>query len=167
MLKLEVFKDVEIPADCQGEDPEEERVPDADVMQDLFEKEGERREVPLTQDEQDQDAKDNAKFAKVFKEVGDTMEYQVLDYAVPLKTRRTSEVLKAVQSLYLQLRAEGLPLMRIHSDRARELRTPQLREWLLERNVLQTTGEAQTPQSNGKAERAVKRLKTRAKTLLL
>ena len=167
MPKLEVFKDVEIPADCDGEDGTPEAEEEDKVFVELFDSEGvEEEPIPLTQDEENQDAEDNAKFARVFKEVGDSMEYQVLHFAVPLVTRRTMEVFAAVRRLYLQLRAEGLPLVRLHSDRAREFRTQPLREWLSARDVLQTTGEAQAPQSNGRAEGLVKRLKTRSKTLL-
>ena len=52
------------------------------------------------------------------------------------------------------------------ADRARELRGRGIRQWLLQRDVYPTTGEAQVPQSNGKAEQVVKTLKRRARTLL-
>ena len=120
----------------------------------------------LSPEEEAVDKEDNEHFEKIFKEVGDSMGYQVLHFAIPMETRRTQEVCGAVQRLYLQLRAEGLPLVRLHSDHARELRTPILRDLLRARDVLQTTGEAQSPESNRKAERIVKALKIRAKTLL-
>ena len=91
------------------------------------------------------------------------MEYQVLRFATPMVSRWTAEVHRAIQQLHFQLRAEGLPVVRVHSDRARELKTPQLCEWLAARDILQTTGEAQAPQTNGKAEQVVKQLKTRGK----
>ena len=70
-----------------------------------------------------------------------------------------------MKHLYLQIRSEGLPVTRVHSDRARELRGSKLRAWLLHRDVLPTTGEAQAPQTNGRAEAGVKRAKVRTKTL--
>ena len=130
MPKLEVYKDVEIPPDCDGESsPEDQAERPAGEPPDVFDEDagGEVR-APLSQEEEEQDARDNEKFARVFREVGDSMEYQVLHFATPMVTRRTAEVHRAVQQLYLQLRAEGLPVVRVHSDRARELRTPQLRE---------------------------------------
>ena len=106
------------------------------------------------------------RYNKLLKDVGELPEYQVLHYAIPLRTRIASEVDTAVKSLYLQLRGEGLPVTRIHSDRARELRGRDLRSWLIARDVMPTCGESQVPQTNGRAEAAVKRAKRRTKALL-
>ena len=164
MPKLEVW-DIPIPEDWDDEDMGAPEVGE-DLLEDLFGPDDDGEPPEISPEEEAVDKEDNERFEKIFKEVGDSMEYQVLHFAIPMETRRTQEVCGAVQGLYLQLRAEGLPLVRLHSDRARELRTPVLRDWLRAGDVLQTTGEAQSPQSNGKAERAVKALKTRAKTLL-
>ena len=89
---------------------------------------------------------------ELVREVGDTPHYQELRFAVPMRSRRSSEVNSRVRLLYLQIWAEGQPVLRCHSDRALELRNRRLREWLSERGVLCTTGEAQSPQQNGRAE---------------
>ncbi|CAE7030894.1 GIP [Symbiodinium sp. CCMP2456] len=102
----------------------------------------------------------NAQYNELVAEVGDTMDYQVLRYAVPMRSRRASEVNARVRQMYLQVRADGLEVFRLHSDRATELCNRRLREWLLERGVLATTGEAQTPQQNGRAEATVKFVKS-------
>ena len=68
--------------------------------------------------------------------------------------------------MYLQVKADGLEVFRLRSDRATELCNRRLREWLLERGVLATTGEAQTPQQNGRAEATVKFVKTEARLLM-
>ena len=70
----------------------------------------------------------------------------------------------AVQELFLTLKAEGLPIARVHA--ARELRTVPLRKWLLERGALCTYTEGQAPQANGRAESAVKWIKAQARKLL-
>ena len=75
-------------------------------------------------------------------------------------------VLKAIQEVVLQLRSEHLPTVRIHADRAHELRSEALRQWSLDNNILLTRTEGQAPQSNGTAERAVRFLKGRARSLL-
>ena len=106
------------------------------------------------------------KISRGCSEIGDTLEYQNLHYMIPLKSRQAAEVEAAIRLLYVQIRAEGLPLQRVHSDRARELRGRNIRQWLLQRDVYPTTGEAQVPQSNGRAEQVVKTLKRRARTLL-
>ena len=108
-------------------------------------------------------------FKKLFgEEVGDgNPEFQVLYVAHPLRTRTTNEIGAAVQEIYLKLRAEGFPIVRVHADRVRELRGTALRRWLLQRGTIATYTEGQSPQSNGRAEAAVKWMKNQAKRLLL
>ena len=153
------YKDIPIPKEP---DFEPEAIPGEE---DFLEEQG-PQDPPLDPKDQAELEQSNEKFQALYKEIGDTMEYQTLHYAIPLKSRLMPEVDAAVKQLYLQIRAEGLPVTRVHSDRARELRGSGLREWLLHRDVLPTTGEAQAPQTNGRAEAGVKRAKTRAKTLL-
>ena len=159
MPKISGYKDVPI-----SEAEEGEVGPDHPQEEDLLEECG----PPDPLDPQDQEDLDrsNQRFQDLYKDIGDEMDYQTLHYAVPLRSRLMPEVEDAIKQVYLQLRAEGLPVTRAHSDRARELRGSKLRSWLLHRDVLPTTGEAQTPQTNGRAEAGVRRAKTRTKTLL-
>ena len=159
MPKLSGYKD----APVQEPDPEEEAVAEEEEWMD----EVEHREEPLDPKDEEELKRSKERYDELMKGIGDTMEYQVLHYAVPLRTRLMKEVDVAVKALYLQLRAEGLPVTRIHSDRARELRGADLRAWLVQRDVLPTCGEAQVPQTNGRAEAAVKQAKKRTKTLLM
>ena len=105
-------------------------------------------------------------FEKIFHEVGEGLEFDTFYVARPLRSRTSSEVYAAVQEVFLTLRAEGLPVSRVHADRARELRTVPLRRWLLERGALCTYTEGQAPQANGRAESAVKWVKAQARKLL-
>ncbi|CAE7777535.1 RE1 [Symbiodinium sp. CCMP2592] len=89
-----------------------------------------------------------------------------LYFMKPLKTKTGKEVMRAIQEVVLQLRQENLPVLRIHSDRAHEMRSPALRAWTLDNNIWLTRTEGQAPQSNGSAERAVRFLKGRARMLL-
>ncbi|CAE7214330.1 RE1 [Symbiodinium microadriaticum] len=125
--------------------------------------------LPSPEDQIDMDQKNDEyrKFYEdVYKEVGDPLKYQTLLYVVPLRSRQKVDVNAAMRRMYLQLRQEGHPVARVHSDRARELRSAALRQWLYEKDVWITTGEAQTPQQNGRAEAAVKNLKKYTKVLL-
>ena len=159
MPKLEGYKDVPIP-----EEPD--YAPElAQPEEDFLEEQG-PQDPPLEAEDQAELDKSNARFQALYKEIGDGMDYQTLHYAIPLKSRLMPEVEAAVKQMYLQIRSEGLPVTRVHSDRARELRGGSLRAWLLHRDILPTTGEAQAPQTNGRAEAGVKRAKTRTKVLL-
>ena len=84
----------------------------------------------------------------------------------PLKGKSGKQVMQAIQEIILELRRENLPVVRIHSDRAHELRSVGLREWTLNNGILLTRTEGQSPQSNGTAERAVRYLKGQARKLL-
>ncbi|CAE7884617.1 RE1 [Symbiodinium sp. KB8] len=105
-------------------------------------------------------------FKEVFSQVGGVEGYQVIYVSSMLRSRTTKDVLAAVQDLYLRLRAHGCPILRIHSDRARELRSDPLRKWLASHGTYTTYTEGQSPQANGRAEAAVKYAKTQTKRLL-
>ena len=160
MPKISGFKDVPVP---ESEDGEEARFPCGE--EDFLEECGPPDPAIDPEDQEDLD-RSNKRFQELYKDIGDEIEYQTLHYAVPLRSRLMPEVEDAIKQVYLQLRSEGLPVTRVHSDRARELRGSSLRAWLLHRDVLPTTGEAQAPQTNGRAEAGVRRAKTRTKTLL-
>ena len=89
-----------------------------------------------------------------------------LCYVKPLKSKKSKVVMQAIQEIVLELRNENLPVVRIHSDRAHELRSAGLREWALDQGILLTRTEGQSPQSNGTAERAVRFLKGKARLML-
>ncbi|CAE7308079.1 RE1, partial [Symbiodinium sp. KB8] len=89
-----------------------------------------------------------------------------LYFVMPLKTKKSKAVMQAIQEIVLQLKHENLPVVRIHSDRAHELRSPGLREWALDQSIMLTRTEGQSPQSNGTAERAVRYLKGKARLML-
>ncbi|CAE7216076.1 Cfap91 [Symbiodinium sp. CCMP2592] len=167
MPKIVGFKDYQIPEECgeEGDGPggvgDIPLDPDDDFLKEIYE-----REREVSREEEEGMNRANEEYKKLFADLKDTVEYQNLHFMIPLKTRTAPEVEAAIRLLYVQLRSEGLPLQRVHSDRARELRGEGIRKWLLERDVYPTTGEAQVPQTNGKAEQVVKQLKRRARTLL-
>ena len=57
-------------------------------------------------------------------------------------------------------------MVRVHSDRARELRSEPLKKWLASRGTYTTYTEGQSPQSNRRAESAVRFAKSNTKRLL-
>ena len=135
-------------------------------LEGVFDEEEEPPSMPIGDEEQAEWDRLNKEYNELVAEVGDVINYQVLRFAVPLRSRRAAEVNLKVRQLYLQIRAEGFPVWRFHSDRARELCNSRLRTWLAERGVIVTTGEAQSPQQNGRAESTVRFVKTEAKCLL-
>ncbi|CAE7392349.1 RE1 [Symbiodinium natans] len=121
---------------------------------------------PVEEEDDDYQKEMNERYKMIYKHIGDDIEYQTLHFAVPMETRTGKEVFAKVRDIYLELRRDGLPLTRIHSDRGRELKGQALRSWMSERDILATTGESQQPQQNGRAEALVRQLKSRCRTLL-
>ncbi|CAE7607413.1 GIP, partial [Symbiodinium sp. CCMP2592] len=99
--------------------------------------------------------------------VGHELDFQTVYVVRPLRSRTSAEVTAAVQETVLKLKAEGLHISRIHADRARELRVQSIRAWALQRGIFCTFTEGQAPQSNGRAEAAVKWVKAAVKRLLI
>ena len=150
--------------ESDGEQLGQERSPPD--LDELFAEEEDVTEGAVKPEEQGELDRLNREYNELVGEVGDVLNYQVLRFAVPMTSRRSAEVNSKMRELYLQIRAEGLEVVRCHSDRATELCNSRLRDWFCERGVLCTTGEAQTPQQNGRAEASVKFVKSHCRTLL-
>ncbi|CAE7711468.1 GIP [Symbiodinium sp. CCMP2592] len=94
------------------------------------------------------------------------LEFAVAYFVRPLRSRKSTEVLRALQEVYIDVKMLGLPVSRLHSDRAREFRTPAVSAWAASRDILVTRSEGDAPAQNGTAEQAVKYLKSRTRILL-
>ena len=91
---------------------------------------------------------------------------RTLFLAVPLRTRKGKEVLAAVQLLVNRLETWGFPVHRYHADRAKELRSAALVQWLRTQAIHATWTAGESPAGN-KAELAVQNIKGGARKLLL
>ena len=67
------------------------------------------------------------------------VEVRNLTFAVPMQSRHSREVVRAVQEVYIRLGTLQLPALRLHSDRAREFTGVKLRDWCEQRDILQTS----------------------------
>ena len=84
----------------------------------------------------------------------------------PLRRRTGPSVLTALQEMILQITREGLVVRSIHSDRAKEFKTLQLRTWLAEHQISHTRTSGSEAPGNSTAELGVKWHKARARALL-
>ena len=99
-------------------------------------------------------------------EASEPYDFSVAYFVRPLRSRRSGDVLRALQEVYIDLKMMGLPVNRLHADRAREFRTPAVAEWAASRDVQVTRTEGDSPAQNGAAEQAVKYVKSRTRILL-
>eukprot|EP00435_Cladocopium_sp_Y103_P005472 s1608_g1.t2 len=80
--------------------------------------------------------------------------------------RRESSVLSALSRMHARLRYLGLPILRLHSDRAGELRSKAQRKWAEDRKILRTYTDGDSFKSNGRVEAEIGVLKKQIRTLL-
>ena len=95
----------------------------------------------------------------------DAGEVQVrsLTFAVPLKSRHAGEIISATAQIYAQVRALNIPVMRIHSDRAREFASAPFRKWVAQRDLFFTMTAGDEP---SRVEREIRMLKGHIRALL-
>ena len=103
---------------------------------------------------------------EALKELAKPLEFSSVYLARPMKSRKKKDALRAVQELYVQLRSNGLPLCKLHMDRAREPQTDTLEAWAAARDIEVTRTQGSDPAGNGTAERAVGAVKARIRVLL-
>ena len=119
MPRLRGYRDYKTPEE-EGEDEDDGPgvgpVPLEEEPDFLEERDEDQPEV--SRDDREEMNKANEDFKKLFREIGDTLEYQNLHYMIPLKTRKAPEVEAAIRLLYVQLRSEGLPVQRVHSGQS-------------------------------------------------
>lgn len=100
--------------------------------------------------------------------IGDWTDVKVqnLTLAFPLKSRHVSDVINVLSEMYCRLRGLGLPLHRVHTDRAREFTSRQLAQWFRQRDVAHTTSAGDESQGCARVEAEVGYLKSRTRLLL-
>ena len=91
---------------------------------------------------------------------------QTLTQAFPILSRKATEVIKAAAQATARLRALGIPINRVHTDRAREFCGKEFKAWIRNRELFHTTTAGDEPASNARAENEIKVLKGRARVLM-
>ena len=118
---------------------------------------------PLTED-------DRKKIHEKLKTEMDDMlkgyDVQNLTMVEPMESRHSSEILRALGTLYTRYRALGIPLYRLHVDRARELISASVQRWCLERDLRLTATGGDDPAANGRIEAEVCQVKRRMRIAL-
>ena len=143
---------------------EEDLLPEVDeAMQPL--EAGEEEEVEAEGKEREKDEGDLKKWKQ---QVEEAKKFKIrnLVFAEPVEDRKAMNVLPAIARIYARLRALGLPVLRLHSDRARELVSAPIRKFAEERGIYKTTVPGDSYKENGRAEQVVGALKRATRTIL-
>ena len=81
---------------------------------------------------------------------------RTLTFVEAVSGRTVPEIIPAIASMYAQLRSLGLPVLRLHADRAREFVAAPLRRWALDSiQIIQTFTSGSTYKENGRVEAEV------------
>ena len=89
-----------------------------------------------------------------------------LTFVELLSSRSVGEVMPALARIHARLQALGLPVLRLHCDRARELVAAPVRRWTLDRGIITTLTSGSSYKSNGRVESEVGATKRAIKTLI-
>ncbi|CAE7586293.1 unnamed protein product [Symbiodinium sp. CCMP2456] len=87
-------------------------------------------------------------------------------FAEPLLNDKGTSIASAIQSIVLYLQSLNIPVLRFHSDRAAQLTSRPLVQWLHQQAIRTSTSTPGVPQENGAAESAVKELKLSTRKIL-
>ena len=89
-----------------------------------------------------------------------------LTFAVPLQSRKAQQVIEAVFLVYSRIRALQIPILRVHTDRAREFCSRGFKRWLADRDLHFTMSAGDEPTGNARVEREIGHLKGRVRALI-
>lgn len=91
---------------------------------------------------------------------------RTLTLAMPLVNRKAQAIVDGVAQMYARLRALQIPVMRIHTDRAKEFVSQSFRRWTRSRGIYQTYTAGDEATGNARTERAIGLIKARARVML-
>ena len=152
--QLGSLEEIEAAFDAPPQEPEEEYlVPGEEAREELSDFEVEEIEVA------------NAKWREIVEDLKD-VEMRYLTFAIPLTSRHGSEITRALSLIYVRLRSMNLPVIRCHSDRAKEFISRGVQQWMLNRNIYHTFSAGDEAAGCGQIENLVNVLKGRTRALM-
>ena len=90
---------------------------------------------------------------------------EIFRLALPMHSKKSKEVTRTTMDMLLRLRMDGYSVAQIHSDQGHEY-AGHFQDWTRRRGIILTKTAGDEPQSNGRAEAAVKALKTMVRKAL-
>ena len=94
------------------------------------------------------------------------LKIQNVTMMAPLTSRHVKHVLPALQTLHARFRSLGIPMLRMHSDRAKEFISRPVRAWTAQVGMYQTVTSGDDSKSNGRCEAELGQWKRRLRLLL-
>ena len=155
------------PQEVQGvfdDEEEEEKAPEGEDAEKAPEGE-DAEKAPEGEDAQKAPEGEGEKKAEKEEERKE-FETRTFRLASPMFSKKAKEVVRATMDMLLRLRADGFHIAHIHSDQGHEF-SGTFRQWCRERGIRLTRTPGDDPRANGRAEVAVKSVKTQIRRILL
>ena len=108
----------------------------------------------------------NKKWREHMEEATAPFKIQNVTLFEPLGSRSTSELLPALDRVWVRFRALGIPMVRLHSDRAKEMLAKPVRAWAGRRGLYQTFTSGDDAPANGRIESEILQFKRRLRLTL-
>ena len=89
-----------------------------------------------------------------------------LAQSIPIASRKPKDVMAAVSLMYCRLRSLRIPILRLHTDRAKEFVSKEFKAWCAARDLWRTTTSGSEPQANSRAEMEIGAVSNLARTML-
>ena len=110
--------------------------------------------------------RDEERWLREAEKLQDPVATHDLIFCEPLTSKKSSEVLRAIQRIWVKILGLGLTVRRLHTDGGREFCNKQLDAWAHARDLYHTYSVPSDPKSNGRIENWVKHAKAGIRTLL-
>ena len=91
---------------------------------------------------------------------------KTLTFTEVITSRSTPHLLEGLAKIYSKVHSLGLPVLRLHADRARELTSKSVQAWCHSRDITTTYTSGSDWKSNGRAENEIGIVKRHAKVLM-
>ena len=98
-------------------------------------------------------------------DVEEATEVRVFRLAIPMITKKAKEVSEKAMQMIIKLRSEGFVVSKIHSDRGHEF-SGSFKQWATSRGLILSRTSGDDARANGRAEVAIKALKTQVRRVL-
>ena len=108
----------------------------------------------------------NEEWKQMVKELTEPVELQNLTFVEPLESRAVTDILYGLSLIYSKVKALGIPLFRLHTDREKAMTTRRFSQWCAERSLVQTMTAGDEGPANGRIEGEVGQMKRRLRLIL-
>ena len=93
-------------------------------------------------------------------------EVQTLTWGVPVPSRQAKHIVEGVSQVFVRFKSMGIPILRVHSDRACEFLSSEYKRWARSHDLFRTYTAGDEPSGNARIEREIGILKGRVRLLL-